>query len=78
MKSIERYNRVKALDARAARALARPDNGERVFEKHCEVEAAQWHATNGALSLNSPFNFLKLAIKEQGWISLLVAFLIVV
>ena len=51
VKSIERYNRVKAFDARAAQALARPDSVERVFEKHYEVEVAQWHAANGGFQL---------------------------
>ena len=49
MKSIERYNRVKELDARAAQLLARLDNGEKVFEEHYEVEVEKWDAANGGV-----------------------------
>lgn len=64
MKSIERYNRVKALDARAAQALARLDNGERVFEKHYEVEVAQWHAANGGFQPQQSIQFFE--VSNQG------------
>lgn len=64
MKSIERYNWVKALDARVARALARPDSGERVFKKHYEVEVAQWHAANGGVQPQQSIQFSE--VSNQG------------